>query len=48
MKVRLTKADQVKVLNSTDLYAVMQKILLRDRKIDQGKEHSLLRRGRLL
>lgn len=39
MKVRLSKQDQIRILNSEDLYAVMQKILLRDRKIDRGKEH---------
>lgn len=39
MNVRISQAEKVKVMNSTDLYAVMQKILLRDRKIDRGKEH---------
>lgn len=39
MKVRLSKQDQIKVLNSEGLYTVMQKVLLRDRKIDRGKEH---------
>lgn len=39
MNVRISQAEKVKIMNSVDLYAVMQKILLRDRKIDRGKEH---------
>ncbi|MBS1581600.1 MAG: DNA repair protein [Bacteroidetes bacterium] len=39
MNVRISQTEKVKIMNSVDLYAVMQKILLRDRKIDRGKEH---------
>ena len=38
MKVRIT-AKEIKILNSKDLYAVMQKVLLRENKIDRDKEH---------
>ncbi|MGH1336579.1 MAG: JAB domain-containing protein [Aureispira sp.] len=39
MNVNLTKAEKIKLLNSTDIYGIMQKILLREEKIDQNKEH---------
>jgi DNA repair protein RadC len=38
MKVKITPKE-IKILNSKDLYAVMQKVLLRENKIDRDKEH---------
>ncbi|WP_422080106.1 JAB domain-containing protein [Ulvibacterium sp.] len=39
MNVRLTKEQKIKVLNSTDIYAIMQQILLRENKIRRNQEH---------
>jgi len=39
MNVRLTKEQKTKVLNSTDIYAIMQQILLRENKIRRNQEH---------
>nr|VFK80557.1 MAG: DNA repair protein RadC [Candidatus Kentron sp. SD] len=39
MDIKLSEKDRIKILNSEDLFAIMQKILLREDKIDQGKEH---------
>nr|VFK43009.1 MAG: DNA repair protein RadC [Candidatus Kentron sp. SD]VFK48481.1 MAG: DNA repair protein RadC [Candidatus Kentron sp. SD] len=39
MDIKLIEKDRIKILNSEDLFAIMQKILLREDKIDQGKEH---------
>ena len=39
MDIKLTEAEKIKVLNSDDIYGVMQKILLREEKIDQNREH---------
>ena len=39
MRVKLTKAQRIRVLNSVDVYKVMQQILLRENKIDRNKEH---------
>ena len=39
MNVKLTEAEKIKILNSDDLYGIMQKILLRENKIDQNREH---------
>lgn len=39
MDIELTDAERIKVLNSDDLYSIMQKILLRENKIDQNREH---------
>jgi DNA repair protein RadC len=39
MNIPLTEEQKVKILNSTDIYKVMQQILLREEKIDQEKEH---------
>lgn len=39
MNVRLTEAQKIKILNSDDLYSVMQQVLLRENKIDRNKEH---------
>lgn len=39
MNVAISKQEKIKVLNSDDVYGVMQKILLRENKIDRNKEH---------
>lgn len=39
MKVRLNPDDKIRILNSEDLYAVMQKILVRQDKIRQRSEY---------
>lgn len=39
MNVRLSDSDKIKILNSDDLYGIMQKILLRENKIDRNREH---------
>lgn len=39
MNVKLTDEEKIKVLNGDDLYGIMQKVLLREEKIDRNKEH---------
>jgi DNA repair protein RadC len=39
MQVKITKAQKIKLLNSTDIYNIMQDVLLRENKIDRNKEH---------
>jgi DNA repair protein RadC len=39
MQVKLTKAQKIKLLNSADIYSIMQQVLLRENKIDRNKEH---------
>jgi len=39
MNVKLTEAEKIKILNSDDIYRIMQGILLREDKIDQNREH---------
>lgn len=39
MTVRLTDKDKIKLINSSDVYSIMQKVLLRENKIDRNKEH---------
>ena len=39
MAIKLTSKHKIKLLNSNDVYRVMQDILLREDKIDQEKEH---------
>ena len=39
MNVTITKQEKIKILNSDDVYAVMQKVLLREHKIDRNKEY---------
>lgn len=39
MDIKLTDDEKIKILNSDDLYGIMQRILLRDNKIDQNREH---------
>ena len=39
MTISLSEEQKIKILNSDDVYSVMQEILLREEKIDQEKEH---------
>ncbi|MDO5969850.1 JAB domain-containing protein [Flavivirga aquimarina] len=39
MDIKLTKEEKIKILNSDDIYGIMQRILLREGKIDQNREH---------
>ena len=39
MNIPLSDEEKIRVLNSDDLYSIMQKILLREEKIDQDREH---------
>jgi DNA repair protein RadC len=39
MDIKLAEAEKIKVLNSDDIYGIMQRILLRENKIDQNREH---------
>jgi len=39
MNVRLTKNQKIKILNSADIYKVMQQVLLRENKIRRNQEH---------
>ena len=39
MTIELSDKQKIKLLNSDDVYTVMQGILLREEKIDQEKEH---------
>lgn len=39
MDIKLRKDDKKFISNSDDVYAIMQRILLRDNKIDREKEH---------
>jgi DNA repair protein RadC len=39
MTISLSEDQKIKILNSDDVYSVLQNILLREEKIDQEKEH---------
>ena len=39
MDVKLTEEEKIKILNSDDIYGIMQRVLLRENKIDQNREH---------
>ena len=39
MNIRLTKEQKIKILNSTDVYSIMQQVLMRENKIGRNKEH---------
>ena len=39
MNVRLTETQKIKVLCSDDIYGIMQRVLLRENKIDRNREH---------
>jgi DNA repair protein RadC len=38
MNVKLNEQDKIKLLNSGDIYSIMQKVLLRENKIERNKE----------
>jgi DNA repair protein RadC len=39
MDIHLAETEKIKILNSDDIYGIMQKVLLRENKIDQNREH---------
>lgn len=39
MNINLSEEEKIKILNGDDLYGIMQRILLREEKIDQDREH---------
>lgn len=39
MQVKLTELEKIKLLNSDDIYSVMQRVLMRENKIERNKEH---------
>jgi len=39
MQIDLSEKEKIKILNADDMYAIMQRILLRENKIDQNREH---------
>jgi len=39
MNVKLTGLKKIRILNSDDVFGIMQKVLLRENKIDRHKEH---------
>jgi DNA repair protein RadC len=39
MDIELTEEEKIKILSSDDIFGIMQKILLREQKIDQDREH---------
>lgn len=39
MNVKISESQKIKLLNSEDVYSIMQHILLRANKIDRNKEH---------
>lgn len=39
MSIKLAESEKIKILNADDLYGIMQRILLREEKIDQDREH---------
>jgi DNA repair protein RadC len=39
MKVKLSQDQKIKILNSDDIYSIMQKILMRENKIGRNQEH---------
>jgi len=39
MNVRLTEAQKIRILNSDDIFSIMQMVLRRENKIDRDKEH---------
>ena len=39
MNITLTDKEKIKIMNSADLYKIMQQILLREQRVDQDREH---------
>ena len=45
MTIELPEEDKIKVVTADDLYGIMQRILLREEKIDQDKSNQLTSAG---
>lgn len=39
MNIKLTEKTKIKIQDADDIYGVMQRILLREQKVDRGREH---------
>ena len=39
MDIKLTETEKIRVLNSDDIFGIMQRVLMREDKIDQNREH---------
>ena len=39
MKIKLKRKEQIKILCADDIYSIMQRVLLRENKIDRNREH---------
>ncbi len=39
MNIKLTESQKIKVLCSDDIYSIMQRVLMRENKIDRDREH---------
>ncbi|HZH38580.1 MAG TPA: JAB domain-containing protein, partial [Bacillales bacterium] len=39
MNIKIKEAEKIKILCSDDIYSIMQKVLLRENKIDRNREH---------
>jgi DNA repair protein RadC len=39
MQVKLSEIEKIRVLNSEDIYSIMQRVLMRENKIERNKEH---------
>jgi DNA repair protein RadC len=39
MKVNLSELEKIRLLNSDDIFTVMQRVLMRENKIERNKEH---------
>lgn len=39
MQVKLSELEKIRVLNSEDMYGIMQRVLMRENKIERDKEH---------
>jgi DNA repair protein RadC len=39
MQVKLSELEKIRVLNSEDIYSIMQRVLMRENKIERNKEH---------
>lgn len=39
MQVKLNELEKIRIVNSEDIYSVMQRILMRENKIERNKEH---------
>ncbi len=39
MKISLTREQRIRIANSRDIYSIMKQVLLRENRLDKGKEH---------